>query len=83
MIKAKNSCKYKKMIRVFLITLLLIAVGMVLMSVTILIKKGGRFPNTHVCGNKHLRRKGISSAQTQDKQAQRENPMAVKERSDR
>ena len=71
------------MIRVFLITLLLIAVGMVLMSVTIIIKKGGRFPNTHVCGNKHLRRKGISSAQTQDKQAQRENPMAVKERSDR
>ena len=54
---------------------------MVLMSVTILIKKGGRFPNTHVCGNKHLRRQGITSAQTQDKQAQRENPMAVKERS--
>ena len=56
---------------------------MVLMSVTILIKKGGRFPNTHVCGNKYLRKRGISSAQTQDKQAQRENPMAVKERSTR
>ena len=54
---------------------------MVLMSVTILIKKGGRFPNTHVCGNKHLRKKGITSAQTQDKQAQRENRMAVKESS--
>lgn len=67
------------MIRLFLISLLIIAVGMALMSVTILIKKGGRFPNTHVCGNKHLRRQGISSAQTQDKQAQRENPMAVKE----
>ena len=53
---------------------------MVLMSVTILIKKGGRFPNTHVCGNKHLRRQGITSAQTQDKQAQRENRMAVKEK---
>lgn len=53
---------------------------MVLMCVAILIKKGGRFPNTHVCGNKHLRKKGITSAQTQDKQAQRENPMAVKER---
>lgn len=52
---------------------------MVLMSVTILIKKNGRFPNTHVCGNKHLRKQGITSAQTQDKQAQRENKMAVKE----
>ncbi len=68
------------MVRLFLISLLIIAICMVLMSVTILIKKGGKFPNTHVCGNKHLRRQGISSAQTQDKQAQRENPMAVKER---
>lgn len=67
------------MIRLFLISLLIIALCMVLMSVTILIKKGGRFPNTHVCGNKHLRKQGITSAQTQDKQARRENPMAVKE----
>ena len=67
------------MVRLFLISLLLIAIGMVLMSVTILIKKGGRFPNNHVCGNKHLRKQGITSAQTQDKQAQRENKMAVKE----
>ena len=52
---------------------------MVLMSVTILFKKNGRFPNTHVCGNKHLRQRGITRAQTQDKQAQRENKMAVKE----
>ena len=52
---------------------------MLLMSVTILFKKNGRFPNTHVCGNKHLRQRGITSAQTQDKQAQRENKMAVKE----
>ena len=72
--------KVKKMIRLFLISLLIIAVCMALMSVTILIKKGGRFPNTHVCGNKHLRKKGITSAQTQDKQAQRENRMAVKEK---
>ena len=81
--KAKTSCKSKKMVRLFLIPLLIIAACMVLMSVTILIKKGGRFPNTHVCGNKHLRRQGITSAQTQDKQAQRENRMAVKERSTR
>lgn len=69
------------MVRLFLISLLIIAICMMLMSVTILIKRGGRFPNTHVCGNKHLRRKGIASAQTQDKQAQRANRMAVKERS--
>ena len=76
-----NLCnrKNKKMVRLFLISLLIIAICMLLMSVTILIKKGGRFPNTHVCGNKHLRKRGITSAQTQDKQAQRENKIAVKE----
>ena len=68
------------MVRLFLISLLIIAVCMVLMSITILIKRNGRFPNTHVCGNKYLRRQGITSAQTQDKQAQRENRMAVKEK---
>ena len=59
---------------------MIIAICMVLMAVPILFKKNGRCPNTHVCGNKHLRKQGISSAQTQDKQAQRENPMAVRER---
>lgn len=67
------------MVRLFLISLLIIAACMVLMSVTILFKKDGRFPNTHVCGNKHLRRQGITSAQTQDKLAQRESPLAVSE----
>lgn len=67
------------MARLFLISLLIIAACMVLMSVTILFKKDGRFPNTHVCGNKHLRRQGITSAQTQDKLAQRESPLAVSE----
>ena len=67
------------MIKILLLTTLIVAICMVLMAITILIKKNGRFPNTHVCGNKHLRKQGITSAQTQDKQAQRENKMAVKE----
>jgi len=36
------------------------------------VKKGGKFPNTHVSGNKYLKKQGISCAQTQDKLAQRD-----------
>ena len=53
---------------------------MVLMAITILIKKNGRFPNTHVGGNKEMRKRGIRCVETQDKEARRENPHAIPER---
>ncbi len=37
------------------------------MAIKILLKKGGKFPNTHVSGNKYLKRNGIYCSQTQDK----------------
>jgi hypothetical protein len=71
------------MIKVFLLTLLIVAVCMVLMGVTILIKKNGRFPNTHVGGNKEMRRRGIKCVEAQDKDARRDNPHAIPEREKR
>ena len=55
---------------------ILLAVGLMVfaiagMAITILIKKGGKFPNTHVSGNRHLKRNGVYCAQTQDKLDQR------------
>ena len=41
------------------------------MAIKILLKKGGKFPNTHVSGNKYLKRNGIYCSQTQDKLEQR------------
>ncbi|MFA6876275.1 MAG: hypothetical protein WCQ87_06555 [Parabacteroides sp.] len=38
------------------------------MSVKILLKKGGRFPNMHIDGNAALRAKGIHCAKTQMKE---------------
>ena len=67
------------MVRLFLISLLIIAIGMVLMCVTILIKKNGRFPNTHVGGSKAMRKRGIKCVQSQDRDARKANPMAIKE----
>ena len=38
---------------------------MVLLCIRVIIKKNGRFVNTHVGGNQALRKKGIKCAQTQ------------------
>lgn len=67
------------MVKTFLFTLLIIAISIVLLAITILIKKNGRFPNIHVGGNKHMRKRGIKCVQSQDRDARRENPMRVKE----
>lgn len=69
------------MFKTIILATLIIAISVALLSVTILIKKNGRFPNIHVSGNKGLRQRGIKCAQSQDRDARRENPMAVSESS--
>lgn len=36
-------------------------------AVQTLLKKGGRFPNTHIGSNKYMRAHGVTCAQTYDK----------------
>jgi hypothetical protein len=67
------------MFKTLLFTLLIIAISIALLAIKIIIKKNGRFPNTHVGGNKEMRRRGIKCVQSQDRDARRHNPMAVKE----
>lgn len=69
------------MLPTLLLTLLIIAISFALLAITIIIKKNGRFPNIHIGGNKHMRKRGIKCAQSQDKDAHRSNPLAVKENS--
>lgn len=54
------------MLKVVLASLIIIFICMVLFSIKIILKKNGRFPNTHVGGNSALRKKGINCAQSQD-----------------
>lgn len=68
-----------EILKTLLLTLLIIAVSMALLAITIIIKKNGRFPNTHVSGNKALRKRGIKCAQSQDRDARKENHMAIEE----
>lgn len=68
------------MLKTILITVLIVAISMALFSVKILFKKNGRFPNTHVSGNKALREKGIGCVQSQDRESRIANPHTIAER---
>lgn len=68
------------MLETTLLAVLIIAISFVLLAITIIIKKNGRFPNIHIGGNKEMRKRGIKCAQSQDRDARKENPMAVEER---
>ena len=56
-----------EVIKIILLAIALVSIAMLGLATQILLKKGGKFPNTHVGGNKHLKKQGIACAQTQDK----------------
>lgn len=56
-----------EILKVFLLSAGIMAFVFVGMSVKILLKKGGKFPNTHIGGNKNMKSRGITCAQTYDK----------------
>ncbi len=65
------------MLNTIFITVLIVAICIALLSVGIIIK--GKFPNTHVSGNKYLNKKGVHCVQSQDREARKRNDKAVKE----
>ena len=67
------------MFKTALLTALIIAISFALLAITIIIKKNGKFPNIHIGGNKEMRKRGIKCAQSQDRDARKENPMAIAE----
>ena len=71
--------KLKEMLDTILITLLIVAICVLLLGVRVFFVKGGKFPNTHVSGNKALRDKGIGCVQSQDQEARRKRPFSIDE----
>lgn len=59
------------MLKVFLIAILLIATAFAALGIRILLQKNGKFPHTHVGGNKELIKRGIYCAQAWDKMEQK------------
>ena len=66
--------------KTFLIVAIILLVAVALLSANILLKKNGKFPNIHVGSNPAMRKRGIGCVESQDKQAQKSNPLAVNEK---
>lgn len=66
------------MYKILALTTIIVAAAIFLLSIGIIVR--GKFVNSHVSGNKALRRKGIHCAQQQDREARTPNPHAVSER---
>ena len=64
------------MFNVILAAILILISCMVLLCVRVILKKDGRFPDTHVDSSPALRKKGIASARTQDWQASHRKNLA-------
>ncbi len=59
--------------KVLILSVILMAIIALLMSVRVLIKKNGRFPNIHIGGNKEMAKRGITCATSQDREARKKN----------
>lgn len=68
------------MIETLVITVLIVAICMALLAINILLKRNGRFPNTHVSGNKAMRQRGVTCVQSQDREARQRKRLAIAER---
>lgn len=67
------------MVETVLITLLIVAISLLLLGVKVFFTKNGRFPNSHVSGNKALRRQGIGCVQSQDREARKKPRFSIDE----
>jgi len=57
--------------KVLLLSIVIMAFVAVLMSVRILLRKNGQFPNLHIGANKEMSKRGISCASSQDRLARK------------
>lgn len=61
------------MIKLLLLTLLIVAVSVALLSVKVIIRKNGKFSSQHVHDNPGLRKQGIHCVMDQDREACEKN----------
>lgn len=57
------------MIKILLLSVLIIAISMALLSVKLLLRKNGKFSSQHVHDNPGLRKQGIHCVVDQDREA--------------
>lgn len=52
---------------VFIITIILLGLALIGLGITMLVKKNGKFPDTHIGKNKAMKDRGIHCANTTDR----------------
>ncbi len=67
------------MLKTVFITILFVAIGVLLLGVKVFFVKGGKFPNSHVSGNKAMRDRKIGCVQSQDREARKKRRFSVDE----
>ncbi|HOW41306.1 MAG TPA: hypothetical protein PL123_12245 [Bacteroidales bacterium] len=53
-------------IKLLILSLALTALAFIFFGIRMLLKRGGRFPETHISQNKEMRKRGITCAQNND-----------------
>ncbi|WP_462317811.1 hypothetical protein [Marinilabilia sp.] len=66
-------------VKLLLITIVLMAAITALFAIRILFQKNGKFPNTHIGGNRNMAKRGIYCASTQDKIANKDKRHILKD----
>jgi len=66
------------MVKAILISVILLGLGILGMCVRILLKKNGTFHSQDVGQSKAMRERGVGCTRSQDRQAQRGNPLKLK-----
>lgn len=59
-----------ELVKMILVVAVILLIGMAGMAITILVKKNGRFPETHVGHNREMRKRNIQCAKTMDRMEQ-------------
>lgn len=67
------------MLQVFIVSAILLIIGVLILGFRIFFIKGGEFPNIHIGGNQALKDKGVHCATTQDRDAQKSNKLTNKD----
>lgn len=57
---AQNFKKAK--VKLVIVVIALVGIAVMLLGVKIFFVKGGKFPNTHIHSNKHMKKRGITCA---------------------
>ena len=68
------------MLKTLLFTLIIVGASLAFLSIKLLVKKNGRFPNTHVGHSAAMRKRGITCVQNMDRMERTENPHRINER---